>query len=134
MNFIFEDFGKYDCNMEEYLKTLKRAKALIENPQVIFNLFGDTEETYGMEYSIHSYADDYSDEVWVERFSHKSNMKEFSHIEILTSEQAKRNEIEEIKGKCIVGVTEEDIPNYKLGETVQTYTQIGNTDYWYREL
>lgn len=134
MNFIIEDFEKYHTNIEEYTKTLRRVQALVNNPQVILDLFGDTDKIYGVDYSIHYYTDDYPDEVWVKRFSHANNMEQHAHIEILTSEQAKSNEIEEIKGKCVVGITEEDIPNYKLGETVQTYTQIGNTDYWYREL
>ena len=42
------------------------------------------------------------------------------------------NEKEEIASGCITGVHSTE--GYKLGETVQTYKQIGDTNYWYREL
>lgn len=133
MRFILENIDRQDFNVEEYMESLRRAKALADNPQIILNLFGDKEETNKVEYSIKCYTDDYSNEFYITRYSLANHMEQYAHIEILTSKQAEQNEIEEIKGKCVIGVTEDDIPNYKLGVTVQSYTQIGNTDYWYIE-
>ena len=133
MRFILENIDGKDFNVEEYIESFHRAKALADNPQIVLNLFGDKEENNKVDYSIRCYTNDYSDEFYITRYSHTNHMEQYAHVEILTSKQAERNEIEEIEGKCVIGVTEDDIPNYKLGVTVQSYTQIGDTDYWYIE-
>lgn len=134
MNFKLVDINKPTVVIEEYVESLRRAKALADNPQIVYDLFGDKEQKWNVSYDIKCFADEYFDEFFIFRTNSNGSIGQEAHIEILNSEQAKSNEIEEIKGKCVIGVTEEDIPNYKLGETVQTYKQIGNTDYWYREL
>ena len=134
MKFILNGIDKENVKLEDYIESLHRAKALADNPEIIYGLFGDKEYSPMVDYSIQCHTDNYADEFYVTRFSHKSNMEQNAYLEILTSKSAMENEIEEIKGKCVIGVTEEDIPNYKLGKTVQSYTQIGNTDYWYREI
>lgn len=132
MNFILEDIDRENYVITEYMESIRRAKALVDNKQIILKLFGDTEEKLGVEYNIHCYTDEYPDEFFITRLSHANNMEQTAHIEILTDKQAESNEKEEIAGGCVIGVDSTD--GYKLGETVQTYQQIGNTKYWYREM
>lgn len=134
MKFIIEDFDDKNLIVEDFAESLRRAKALANNTHVILNICEDKENLYGVEYDILCYGNNYADEFSIIRTSHANNMQQRFNIEILSDEQAKRNEIEEIMGDCVIGVDENDIENYKLGETVQSYTQIGSTKYWYREL
>ena len=131
MNFILEDIDRENFNIEEYTESMRRAKALADNKQVILNLFGDTEEKWNVKYDIYCTATNYADEFTIIKTTN-NNLVERADIEVLTAQSAERNEKEEIAGGCVIGVDSTD--NYKLGETVQTYTQIGNTEYWYREL
>ena len=134
MKFIIDNFDNRDLIVDEFAEALRRARALAKNTHVILNICGDKENLYGVDYDILCYGNNYADEFSIIRTSHANNMQEHFDIEILSDEQAKRNEIEEIKGGCVIGVDENDIENYKLGETVKSYTQIGSTKYWYREL
>lgn len=131
MNFIIEDFDSKYMNPTDFAEALKRAKALADNMLVIFDICGDTEEAWNVNYDIKCLGHNYADEFTIIRTKQGSIQQTFD-IEILTAQSAERNEKEEIAGGCVIGVDSTD--NYKLGETVQTYTQIGDTNYWYREL
>ena len=130
INFVIEDFEKElsEYDLKNFQESVKRAKALADNLKVIEHITGKKDNFVDIVCSATNYFDEF--EVVVT----ENNFKDSCPIEILNAKQAKYNEIEEIKGGCIIGVTSADIPNYKLGETVQTYSPIGDTGYWYREL
>ena len=128
IKFIIEEFNSELVNVNEFSESLQKAKALVDNLSVIENITGTKYAKY-IDYDIVLQGTNYADEFIIVK--HGKIVEEFP-IEILTSEQAERNEKEEITGGCVVGVA--STVGYKLGETVQTYIQIGNTNYWYREL
>lgn len=128
MNFIIEELEYKHINIADFQESLNRAKALADNIETIEKITG-MKYLYNMAYDIVVKGSDYADEFTLVRHG---NIEEKFYLEILNSKSAEENEKEEIRGGCVIGVHDTD--NYKLGETVQTYTQIGDTDYWYREL
>lgn len=131
MRFIIENFDNNNLIVEEFAESIRRARAIERNmAEFILELFGDTEFKHNVDYDIVVNGGNYPDEFDIVRSGR--GLIQTSSIEVLTDKQAERNEKEEIAGGCVVGVHSTE--NYKLGETVQTYKQIGNTKYWYREL
>lgn len=130
MRFIIENFDNNNLIVEEFAESIRRARAIERNmAEFILELFGDTEFKHNVDYDIVVNGGNYPDEFDIVRSGR--GLIQTSSIEVLTDKQAESNEKEEIAGGCVVGVHSTE--NYKLGETVQTYKQIGNTKYWYRE-
>ena len=148
VTFNITDFNSIDSTyVEEFQEGLKRANTLIsslttftdllKNNGVEFNNFGE----YVIEMDGTNYANEFTVIAKYELDKENSKYKSDSvveigetriPIEILRSCEAEYNEKEEILGGCVIGV--DTIEGYKLGETVQTYIRIGETNYWYREL
>lgn len=130
MRFIIENFDNNNLIVEEFAESIRRARAIERNmAELILELFNDTEFKHNVDYDIVVNGENYPDEFDIVRSG--EGLIQTSSIEVLTDKQAESNEKEEIAGGCIVGV--HGTENYKLGETVQTYKQIGDTKYWYRE-
>ena len=130
IKFIIDNFDNRDFDIADFQECLKRAKALADNIETIEEITGK-KDSYNSYYEIIADGTNYADEFTLTRGKGQGLMERFS-IEILNSKQAESNEKEEIAGGCVIGVHSTE--GYKLGKTVQTYTQIGKTDYWYREL
>ena len=130
IKFIIDNFENRDFDIADFQECLKRAKALADNIETIEEITGK-KDSFNSYYEIIADGTNYADEFTLTRRKGQGLMEEFS-LEILTDKQAESNEIEEIEGGCVIGV--DSTEGYKLGETVQSYTQIGNTNYWYREL
>lgn len=128
IKFILEELDSKNFVVADFQETLRKARVLATNMEVIEEITGKKDK-FNVSYDIVAYGNDYADEFTLVR--HGNIVEEFP-IEILTDKQAESNEKEEIAGGCIVGVHSTE--GYKLGETVQTYKQIGDTKYWYREL
>ena len=126
--FILGELDSENFIVADFQETLKKARVLATHVEVIEEITGKKDK-FNISYDIVAYGNDYADEFTLVR--HGDIIEKFP-IEILTDKQAESNEIEEIKCGCIVGVHSTE--GYKLGETVQTYKQIGDTNYWYREL
>lgn len=130
MRFIIENFDNNNLIVEEFAESIRRARAIERNmAEFILELFGDTEFKHNVDYDIVVNGGNYPDEFDIVRSGR--GLIQTSSIEVLTDKQAESNEKEEIAGGCVVGVHSTE--GYKLGETVQTYKQIGDTKYWYRE-
>lgn len=130
MRFIIENFDNNNLIVEEFAESIRRARAIERNmAELILELFGDTEFKHNVDYDIVVNGGNYPDEFDIVRSG--KGLIQTSSIEVLTDKQAESNEKEEIAGGCVVGVHSTE--GYKLGETVQTYKQIGDTKYWYRE-
>lgn len=130
IRFIIDNFENRDFDIADFQECLKRAKALADNIETIEKITGK-KDSFNSYYEIIADGTNYADEFTLTRRKGQGLVEEFS-LEILTDKQAESNEIEEIEGGCVIGV--DSTEGYKLGETVQSYTQIGNTNYWYREL
>lgn len=130
IKFIIDNFDSKNFNIADFQECLKRAKALADSIETIEEITGK-KDSYNTYYEIIADGTNYADEYTLIRRKEQGLVEEFP-IEILTDKQAESNEIEEIKGGCIIGV--DSTEGYKLGETVQWYAQVGNTNYWYREL
>lgn len=130
IKFIIDNFDNRDFNITDFQECLKRAKALADNIETIEEITGK-KDSFNSYYEIIADGTNYADEFTLTRRKGQGLVEKFS-LEILNSKQAESNEKEEIAGGCVIGVDSTD--DYKLGETVQSYIQIGKTDYWYREL
>lgn len=130
IKFIIDNFDNRDFDITDFQECLKRAKALADSIETIEEITGK-KDSYNTYYEIIADGTNYADEFTLTRKKGQGLVEEFP-LEILNSTQAESNEKEEIAGGCIIGIHSTE--GYKLGETVQTYTQIGKTDYWYREL
>lgn len=130
IKFIIDNFDNRDFDITDFQECLKRAKALADNIETIEEITGK-KDSFNSYYEIIADGTNYADEFTLTRRKGQGLVEKFS-LEILNSKQAESNEKEEIAGGCIIGVDSTD--DYKLGETVQSYIQIGKTDYWYREL
>ena len=130
MRFIIETLDNNNLIVEEFAESIRRARAIERNmAELILEWFGDTEFNHNVDYDIVVNGGNYPDEFDIVRSGR--GLIQTSSIEVLTDKQAESNEKEEIAGGCVVGVHSTE--GYKLGETVQTYKQIGDTKYWYRE-
>ena len=130
IKFIIDNFDSKNFNIADFQECLKRAKALADSIETIEKITGK-KDSYNTYYEIIADGTNYADEYTLIRRKEQGLVEEFP-LEILNSKQAESNEKEEIANGCIIGV--DSTEGYKLGETVQSYTQIGKTDYWYREL
>lgn len=130
IKFTIDNFDNRDFNISDFQECLKRAKALADNIETIEEITGK-KDSYNTCYEIIADGTNYADEFTLTRKKGQGLIEDFN-LEILNSTQAESNEKEEIAGGCVIGVYSTE--NYKLGETVQSYTQIGKTSYWYREL
>ena len=130
IKFIIDNFDSKNFNITDFQECLKRAKALADSIETIEEITGK-KDSYNTYYEIIADSTNYADELTLTRKKEQGLVEEFP-IEILNSTQAESNEKEEIASGCITGVHSTE--GYKLGETVQTYKQIGDTNYWYREL
>ena len=130
IKFIIDNFDNRDFDIADFQECLKRAKALADSIETIEEITGK-KDSYNSYYEIIADGTNYADEYTLIRRKEQGLVEEFP-LEILNSKQAESNEKEEIANGCIIGV--DSTEGYKLGETVQSYTQIGKTDYWYREL
>ena len=130
IKFIIDNFDGKNFNITDFQECLKRAKALADSIETIEKITGK-KDSYNTYYEIIADGTNYADEYTLIRRKEQGLVEEFP-IEILTDKQAENNEIEEINDGCIIGV--DSTEGYKLGETVQWYSQVGNTNYWYREL
>lgn len=128
VKFIIEELENSMVVVEDFAESLRKAKALADSIETIEKITGKEDKFY-VNYDIVVLGNNYADEFTLVR--HGNIVEEFP-LEILTDKQAESNELEEIRGGCVIGVDSTD--GYKLGETVQTYQQIGNTKYWYREM
>ena len=130
IKFVIDNFDSKNFNIADFQECLKRAKALADSIETIEKITGK-KDSYNTYYEIIADGTNYADEYTLIRRKEQGLVEEFP-IEILNSKQAESNEKEEIASGCITGVHSTE--GYKLGETVQTYKQIGDTNYWYREL
>ena len=130
IKFVIDNFDSKNFNITDFQECLKRAKALADSIETIEEITGK-KDSYNSYYEIIVNGTNYADEFTLTRKKGQGLVEEFP-IEILTDKQAESNEKEEIDGGCVIGV--DSTEGYKLGETVQTYKQIGDTNYWYREL
>lgn len=130
IKFIIDNFDNRDFDIADFQECLKRAKALADSIETIEKITGK-KDSYNSYYEIIVNGTNYADEFTLTRKKGQGLVEEFP-IEILTDKQAESNEKEEIDGGCVIGV--DSTEGYKLGETVQSYAQVGNTNYWYREL
>ena len=130
IKFIIDNFDNRDFDIADFQECLKRAKALADSIETIEKITGK-KDSYNTYYEIIVNGTNYADEFTLTRKKGQGLVEEFP-IEILTDKQAESNEKEEIDGGCVIGV--DSTEGYKLGETVQSYAQVGNTNYWYREL
>ena len=130
IKFIIDNFDSKNFDITDFQECLKRAKALADSIETIEEITGK-KDSYNTYYEIIADGTNYADEYTLIRRKEQGLVEEFP-LEILNSKQAESNEKEEIADGCIIGVNSTE--GYKLGETVQTYKQIGDTNYWYREL
>lgn len=130
IKFVIDNFDSKNFNITDFQECLKRAKALADSIETIEEITGK-KDSYNTYYEIIADGTNYADEYTLIRRKEQGLVEEFP-LEVLNSKQAESNEKEEIASGCITGAHSTE--GYKLGETVQTYKQIGDTNYWYREL
>lgn len=92
----------------------KNLKLLVENPNAIERICLDLSQQFN-EYGLLNYDGEWENQ-----------------IEVLTKEQAKQNDLDEL---CYdTRYDKNDLKNYRVGKILSSYKKLGESNYYYREL
>lgn len=139
MQLVFENFETTlsEANQDLFKETVKKAFAIVDNAEHIENYKQDkglvTRDNID---TIRVYTDDYPDEFYIDlttpvnpKGSVADGNENYLYMEVLSKESAEENEREYMYGNDQFTVEERE--SYEIGKTVQWYSPLGDSGYWY---